>query len=82
MKPRHATALALVGWYLMVPPFQGLPSPFVSRAYIDAPLNEWQMTEGSWNSVEACNQKAKRNYAFYLEAKQKQNRAEGDRMAK
>ena len=53
MKPRHAAALALVGWYLMIPPHQG-----VSRScgdgdesgaaclsyFIDpnTPLREWQ----------------------------------------
>jgi hypothetical protein len=24
MKPRHAAALALIGWYLLLPPKQGL----------------------------------------------------------
>jgi hypothetical protein len=35
MKPRHAAALALVGWYLMAPPLDG-PNvdPF-------APLSKW-----------------------------------------
>jgi hypothetical protein len=35
MKPRHAAALALVGWYLMAPPLEG-PNvdPF-------APLSKW-----------------------------------------
>ena len=27
MKPRHAAALALVGWYLMVPPPDNLTAP-------------------------------------------------------
>jgi hypothetical protein len=31
MKPRHAAALALVGWYLMVPP----------ESHTTRPLSEW-----------------------------------------
>ena len=35
MKPRHAAALALVGWYLMTPPFRG-------KEYdVKADLSEW-----------------------------------------
>jgi hypothetical protein len=35
MKPRHAAALALVGWYLMLPPFNG------KSVDADAPLSKW-----------------------------------------
>ena len=38
MKPRHAAALALVGWYLMVPP------PVIHSSVpvdTDAPLSKW-----------------------------------------
>jgi hypothetical protein len=36
MKPRHASALALVGWYLMVPPFSA------KEVFPDKPLSDWQ----------------------------------------
>jgi hypothetical protein len=35
MKLRHAAALALVGWYLMVPPENG------TAVNVDAPLSKW-----------------------------------------
>ena len=35
MKPRHVAALALVGWYLMVPPYDG------ERINSDAPISKW-----------------------------------------
>jgi hypothetical protein len=36
MKLRHAAALALLGWYLMLPP------RIVDRFYPDAPLSQWK----------------------------------------
>jgi len=50
MKPRHATALALVGWYLMVP-------PSVSRnlALVYTPLSEWKIVD-TFDSESACQQ--------------------------
>ena len=36
MKLCHAAALALVGWYLMLPP------RLVDRFYSDAPLSQWK----------------------------------------
>jgi hypothetical protein len=40
MKPRHAAALALVGWYLMTP-------PMYERHHIDAdvPVSQWQIID-------------------------------------
>ncbi len=35
MNPRHAAALALVGWYLMIPPDNG------TGVNIEAPLSKW-----------------------------------------
>ena len=55
MKPRHAAALALVGWYLMVPP----PGPPRSTGANtappnkNAPLNQWT-TRNSYDSAQAC----------------------------
>ncbi|MFZ0887809.1 MAG: hypothetical protein WA005_05095 [Candidatus Binataceae bacterium] len=47
MKLRHAAALALVGWYLMVPPGEksGLPP--------DAPLSQWRHI-ASFDSAGQC----------------------------
>lgn len=44
MNPRHAAALALAGWYLMIPPTgcSGHPNP-------KAPLSEWAVV---WTSDE------------------------------
>ena len=55
MKPRHAAALALVGWYLMVPP----PGPPRSTGASTAPpndsakLNQWTIQK-SYDSAQAC----------------------------
>jgi hypothetical protein len=40
MKPRHAAALALVGWYLLLPPIN-LDSKAVLD--IDAPFSKWEI---------------------------------------
>jgi hypothetical protein len=40
MKPRYAAALALVGWYLMVPP------PKSDGADLQWPLSEWASLQG------------------------------------
>jgi hypothetical protein len=50
MKPRHAAALALVGWYLMLPP------PDLAAVHrTDAPLSRW-LQIGTYNSVKECNE--------------------------
>ena len=46
MKPYNAAALALVGWYLMVPPWSDLDSYFVYQ---------WFQV-GSFDSASACEQ--------------------------
>jgi|SRR5208282_4492739 len=53
MNPRHAAALALVGWYLMVPP---LTTPKAGNALVDsdAPLSRW-MTIASYDTARECN---------------------------
>jgi hypothetical protein len=62
MNFRHAAALALVGWYLMVPPPQSPPAALATN--IDAinayrrmpqrlPLSQWNMIE-SFDSDEDC----------------------------
>lgn len=53
MKPRHAVALALVGWYLMMPP--QTRTWWIGDEYYDdsAPLNRWTI-ERSFDKAEAC----------------------------
>ena len=57
MKPRHAAALALVGWYLMVPPYSALKTVtdattgqrrFPTQTEIEqaAPLSAWTLGAG------------------------------------
>jgi len=50
MPPRHAAALALLGWYLMTPPIVST-SPF--RIDLDAPLSRWDIQE-SFDTAEDC----------------------------
>jgi hypothetical protein len=48
MKPRHAAALALVGWYLMLPPFiDHSPQP-------ESPLYLWTIFRG-FDDAAGCN---------------------------
>ena len=49
MNRRHAAALALVGWYLMVPPRKpdGWPG-------LKAPLLEWTVEGGEFSSAQNC----------------------------
>jgi len=58
MKPRHAAALALVGWYLMVPP-RNL-HPFVKGDSVDttAPLSKWIHLASSDSAKECETRKA------------------------
>jgi hypothetical protein len=47
MKSHHAAALALVGWYLMLPPMVD------GHTDTSAPLNSWRMT-GSYDAAIDC----------------------------
>ena len=47
MKPRHAAALALVEWYLVLPPKEGL---IVKPA---APMRDWKI-EQSFKTIREC----------------------------
>jgi len=49
-KPGYIAALALVGWYLIVPPIRMQPNPHVE---VDAPLSQW-FIESNYNSTGAC----------------------------
>ena len=56
MKPRHAAALALVGWYLMLPPpaLNHLGDQrFLPDAEAGAPLWRWTIV-GSYDTAAAC----------------------------
>jgi hypothetical protein len=46
MKLRHAAALALVGWYLMVPPIR-------DGKVIDVPVSQWEHLD-SFDSAREC----------------------------
>jgi hypothetical protein len=50
MKLHHAAALALVGWYLMVPPLTNAPS----KVDIEAPLTSWKVYK-TFDTPEECN---------------------------
>jgi hypothetical protein len=56
MNPRHAAALALLGWYLMTPP---LRSPGGELAP-EAPLSKWRSPH-AYDSAREC-EKAKEAY--------------------
>jgi hypothetical protein len=51
MKPRHATAIALVGWYLMVPPLHSVSKTMAWDS--SAPLSKWMIVD-SFDTAEEC----------------------------
>ena len=59
MNLRHAAALALVGWYLMLPPPtpDGVTNPALRFVESDAPLSKWSI-QRSYDTAESC-EKAK-----------------------
>ena len=52
MTLRHLAALALVGWYLIMPPVRNPPHQ-VGYADSDAPLREWERME-KFNNRDDC----------------------------
>lgn len=48
MNVRHAVALSLVGWYLMVPPPL---DPYHNR--LDAPISQWHV-HSAWKTADEC----------------------------
>jgi|SRR5208282_15502 len=68
MNLRHTAALALVGWYLLVPPFIRVrPDPRdPSRDRVvpdsDAPLSRW-FWSGSFDSADACQRSQEKEIA-------------------
>lgn len=79
MNLRHAAALALVGWYFIVPPFQG-SNPESSRADVNAPLSQWQIWSG-YDSAKQCNEETKHVYEVYLTAKNRLGPGKVDELA-
>jgi hypothetical protein len=57
---RHAAALALVGWYLMVPPRDARRDRVVPDS--GAPLSNW-FWAGSFDSVDACQRNQEKEIA-------------------
>ncbi len=53
MKPRHAAALALVGWYLMMPPIPPKGSTPMVGVDAQAPLSKWTVSSG-FDTAAAC----------------------------
>jgi hypothetical protein len=51
MNPRHAATLALVGWYLMMPPAPDRPGGPVDTSI---PLSKWKITD-SYDAAYDCN---------------------------
>jgi len=49
MKPRHAAALALIGWYLMAPPMDQQ----THKVKLDAPLSEFMVWK-SFDTAREC----------------------------
>ena len=70
LNPRHAAALALVGWYLMAPPFDRVTLTFRN----DVPVSEWDNLnavhlhwEGEFDSKNECEEfKKTQTLAFLL----------------
>jgi|SRR5208337_782905 len=58
MNLRHAAALALVGWYLMVPPVVQ-PSGGEEMADPSAPLSKW-VNRGTFDSARKCDEALQR----------------------
>ena len=52
MKPRHAAVLALVGWYLIVPPFD-CPN-HRCPANLNASFSQWHRNRVAFNSAHEC----------------------------
>jgi hypothetical protein len=66
MKPRHAAALTLVGWYLMIPPTRDNCAPNVKDTYLvgcdlkslmlddAAPLSKWDQARQPYDTAAQC----------------------------
>ncbi len=66
MNPRHAAALALVGWYLLMPPLPRSSSGEIGSD-LSRPLSEWRFSVSVYDTesncdkeIDAMNQRAAR----------------------
>src|SRR5262249_51159849 len=53
MNLRHAAALTLVGWYLMLPPLNTSDQGAITSLKSSAPISEWDVSE-SYDSATEC----------------------------
>jgi len=58
MKLRHAAVLALVGWYLMMPPYRTWKE---AGGLDDPPLSLW-IQEGQFDTATECQQALERSF--------------------
>jgi hypothetical protein len=79
MNLRHTTAFVLVGWYFIVPPFQG-SSPESAHTNTGAPWSHWQIWSG-YDSAKQCNEETKHFYEVYLTAKNRLGSGKVDELA-
>jgi len=73
MKPRHAAALALCGWYLLEP----IPDHKTNKTLYEAPLAYWE-TEGSFDRAVDCEQMRKGNVELMSNLRKKSFRPHTD----
>ncbi len=60
MKPRHTAALALVGWYLLIPPLVNAPY----KVDTEAPLTSWKVSQ-TFDTREECDKSLLAAHAKY-----------------
>jgi hypothetical protein len=53
MRIWHAAALALMGWYLMIPPMHKGPNGTIDFPEARAPIIQWQVVD-SYDSADSC----------------------------
>jgi len=52
MKPRHAAALALLGWYLMMAPTFRNPQTYSFTVDLNAPLSAWDIVNSYYSPAD------------------------------
>jgi hypothetical protein len=69
MKCRHAAAIALVGWYLMVPPVKYAPTSKPDLLAVDpsAPLSKWSVSE-SFDTAAECEARKDQRFETFRKA--------------
>jgi len=77
MTPRHAAALALVGWYLMTPPTDYVTHLPNGSPNLDAPFSYWR-NEGSFDSAKECKVGLENNIEFAKQIEKKVRKEESE----